>query len=151
MIKSMKYSILLAVIGALLMTGCDDLFDKGHTDRAYDGPDQVAFQYLQNEIAEGGSQELTVQFISSEGEASSDVSVSLSVTADGIASDYYSLSSTSVTIPSGSTSVTLTVETSDDPDLGADEEATLDVSIESAEGAQIAPELSTSRIFVVGS
>lgn len=151
MIKSMKYSVLLAAIGALLMTtGCEDLFDKGDTEQAYNGPDQVAFQYLENEITEGESQSLEVQFISSEGEASSDVSVSLSV-AGSADSDYYTVSSTSVTIPSGETSATVTVETEDDPDLDEGDEATIELTLDSAEGAQVAPNLSTSTIFVAGS
>lgn len=151
MIKSIKYSVLLAVVGSLLLTGCDDLFDAGDTDQAYDGPDQVAFELLQNEITEGESQEITVQYISSEGEASSDVSVSLGVTADGISSDSYSVSSTSVTIPSGSTSASITVDTSDDPDLGEGEEATIELTIDSADGAEVATNLSASTVFVAGS
>lgn len=151
MIKSTKYILLLAVISSLLVTGCDDLFDKGHTERAYDGPDQVAFGTQNNEITEGQSQTLEIQFISSEGEASSDISVNLNVSANNINSDSYSVSSTSVTIPSGETSTTVTVETSDDPDLDEGDEATVELTIDSAEGAQVAPNLSTSTVFIAGS
>lgn len=151
MIKSMKYSIILAFVGSFLLAGCNDLFDKGDTEKAYDGPDQVAFRTLENEITEGETQTLEVQFLSSEGEASSDVSVSLSVSADGVSADSYSVSSTSVTIPSGSTETTVTVETSDDPDLDSGDEATISLTIDSAEGAQVAPNFSTTTVFVQGS
>lgn len=149
MIKSMKYSLLLAVVGSLLLTGCDDLFDPGHTDRTYDGPDQVAFGTLNNEINEGETQTLEVQIITSEGVASSDITVDLSV-GGSANSDYYSVSSTSPTIPSGEASTTITIETEDDPDLGEDEEATIEFTIDSAEGAEVAPNLSNSILYVGG-
>lgn len=149
MIKSIKYSILLAVVGSFVMAGCSDLFDKGDTERAYDGPDQVSFKTVENEIAEGESQTLEVQFLSSEGVAPSDVSVSLSV-AGSASADHYTVSSTSVTIPSGETTTTVTVETSDDPDVDDGDEVTVELTIDSAEGAQVAPNLDTSTIFVQG-
>jgi hypothetical protein len=147
MIKSMKHILMLAVI-PLLFAGCDDLFDKGDTDKAYDGPDQVAWNELEAEITEGESYTLEVQFISSEGLAPSDVSVTFSV-GGSFDSGSATVTSSPVTISSGSASVTVTVETSDS-DLDEDAEATIELTIDSADGAQVAPNLSTSTIFVTG-
>lgn len=149
MIKSLKLSILLAIVAPLLMTGCDDLFSKGDTEKSYSGPDQVAFRTLDNEIAEGDSQTLEIQFISSKGKASSDVTVNLSATSSSNFSSY-SLSSSSVTISAGETSATVTVSTTDDSNLGSGDEGSVTLTIDGAQGAEVAPNLSSSIIYVAG-
>lgn len=152
MIKMIKQIFLAAIVAPLLLTGCDDLFDKGDTERAYDGPDQVAFRTVDNEIDEGSSQTLEIQFISSKGSADSDIDVSFSVNNSETTAnpDYYTVPSSPATISSGSTSTTITVDTSDDPDVGSGDEVRVVLEITDANGAEVATNLSTTTIFIEG-
>lgn len=150
MIKMIKYVFLTAVAAPLLLTGCSDLFDKGDTEKAFDGPDTVAFKTTENEVDEGNNQTVEIQFISSNGTANSDIQVNFSVESEGIGSDYYTVPNSPVTISSGSTSTSIVIETSDDPDLESGNEATLTLNIEGAEGAEVAENLNASTIFVSG-
>lgn len=150
MIRSIK-TIAIAVIAApLLLMGCSDLFDKGDTEKAYTGPDQVAFKTIENEIDEGGSQTLEVQLISSEGTIDSDVEVEFSVSStDNYSSDYFSVTGSPVVIEAGSASTTIQVDTSDDPDFDSGE-AEIVLDITGSNGPEVATNLSTSTVFVAG-
>jgi len=149
--KSIKHLFLLAMVLPLLFAGCNDWFNKGDTQKTYDGPDTVGFKPLQSEIDEGTSQTLEVQFISSKGNAQSDIQVQFSIDGSSTADpNYYSVSSSPVTISSGSVKATVTVQTSDDPNLNAGDEATLILTIDSADGAQVGEKLKSSTIYIKG-
>ena len=151
MIKSMKNLLLVALVFPLLLAGCSDLFDKGDTEKTFEGPDTVGFKPLQSEITEGDDLTLEVQLISENGTASSDISVNISAsvvsTPDGESFTSYSVPS-SATISSGEVATTVTLTTSDDPNL--DGEAQLEITLESANGAQVGENISTSTVFVAG-
>lgn len=48
-----NYNIVLAVLLLFSMFGCDSLFDTGDTEKAYDGPPQVAFFPLVRQFSVG--------------------------------------------------------------------------------------------------
>lgn len=135
---------------SLSLTGCNDLFDIGDTEKTYSGPDVVAFKPLQAEVTEGSSLTMEVQLISANGLASSDISVSLGVDGESTAeADQYTLSSNSVTIASGSAIVEFTIDFPSNTSLEAGEESTLILNITDS-SVGIAEELDTTTIFITG-
>lgn len=149
MIKSIKHILLPLVLFSLVFTGCDDLFSIGDTEKVYDGPDQVAFYPLQTIADEGTTVEIEVQLITANGLATSDVSTSISVDGESTADPAdYTISSTSVTVSSGTVKSTFTVTLNDDADTDAEEVLILNLS---AQGVQVAENLDTARIFIQGS
>ncbi|MGK7369190.1 MAG: hypothetical protein ACNS64_03155 [Candidatus Halalkalibacterium sp. M3_1C_030] len=147
MIKSIKHTALAVLLLPLLFMGCNDLFDKGDVEKAYDGPDVVAFADLQSTVNEGSSLTVEIQFISSQGLANSDISVSLS--ADGAPASTYSLSTNSVTIASGSASAEMTIDFPSNTDISSGDEVTLTVTLSSSD-VEASENLDTKTIFIRG-
>jgi len=147
MIKSIKHTALAVLLLPLLFMGCDDLFDKGDVEKSYDGPDVVAFADLQSEVTEGTSLTVDIQFISSQGLANSDISVSLS--AEGAPASTYALSTNSVTIASGTATASMTIDFPTNGDIGDGDEVTLTVTLSSSDVAA-AENLDTKTIFISG-
>lgn len=129
--KLLKNILLLFVVSSFALTGCDDMFDKGDVEKAYDGPDVVGFKPLQATATEGGSDvTIEVQLISSEGLASSDITVNLSVDGESSATAAnYTLNSNSVTIASGTASGEFTVSFPADSGLDDGDEVILLINI----------------------
>lgn len=160
MIKSMKHILLLAVVFSFALTGCNDLFDKGDTEKSYDGPDVVEFKPLQMEIPieiqqdgthSGAVREIDVQLISANGLATSDVSVSFSVDGSSTADPaLYELSTTSVTIPSGSAAASFTITVPSDADLEIGDEFTVILNMGEVSNAEAAENLDQTTIFIQG-
>lgn len=151
--KIMKYKLIVLAVLPLLISGClNDLFDEGATQQAYDGPDVVAFFPLESEVDEGDSMTMEVQFISRDGLAQSDVSVTISVDGESSAqAGQYSLSTTSLTIPSGSASATFTVDFPSDSGLDAGDEVVLLLNLSTgAAEVETAVNLDQSTIFIEG-
>lgn len=158
--KSIKYTLLLLAVFPLFFAGCSSLFDKGDVEKTYTGPDLVEFKPITAEvpvvIASDGthgqvSSEIKVQLISSEGLASSDVSVSYSVDPSSTATDgHYNLSATSVTIPSGSASASFTITVPSDADIQVGDEFTVILNMDEVNGAEPAEELDQSTIYIQG-
>lgn len=150
MIKSIKHTALAVLLLPLLFMGCNDLFDKGDVEKAYDGPDVVAFADLQSEVTEGNSLTVEVQFISSQGLANSDVGVSLSVDGSSTApASTYTLSTNSVTIASGTATAEFTVDFPTNSDIGSDDEVTLIINLSSSDVAA-SENLDSKTIFISG-
>lgn len=148
------HKILVLFLLPLLFAGCNDLFDKGDTEKTYDGPDYIIFKPLELEAEEGESVTIEVQFISSRGLADSDVTANISVTDGGgdvpLESGHYELSATSVTIASGSASTELTVNFPADSGLEGGEEVILLLTLEDTGNVEAAENLKTSTIFLQG-
>ena len=149
--KLTKHIFLLFVVSSLALTGCNDLFKKGDVEKAYEGPDVVGFKPLQTTVNEGGSDAtIEVQLISSQGLASSDLTVNLSV--DGgstAAAANYTLNSSSVTISSGTASATFTVSFPADSGLDAGDEVTLLINISGGDVAA-SENLDQTTIYIQG-
>lgn len=145
-----KYTLLLAVVFAFGLTGCNDLFDKGDTEKAYNGPDVVAFKPLSSEVSEGSSTTIEVQFISSEGLTSSDLTVNFSVGGTADPAHYNIPGGNSVTIPSGSASAEVTINFPADSGLDEGDEETLELTLEGTDDVQAAENLKTTTIFIQG-
>lgn len=149
--KSMKHILLLAVVFPLVFAGCNDLFDKGDTEKAYEGPDVVEIKPQQSEVEEGGSSlTLDVQLISSEGLASSDLTVNFTTGGDAEAAHYDIPGGTSVTITSGSASASFTVNFPADSGLEEGEEVQLTITLQDGDGFEAAENLKTATIFIQG-
>lgn len=158
--NSMKHALLILAVVPMLLAGCSDLFDKGDTEKTYEGPDVVEFKPLQMEIPVGinsdgtyseTSRELRVQLISSQGVASSDVNVNFSVDGSSTAdASLYNLSSTSVTIPSGSALTTFTITIPANGSLTVGDEFTVILNIGEVTGAEAAAELDQTTIYIQG-
>ena len=150
MIKSIKNIALAVLLLPLLFMGCDDLFDKGEVEKAYDGPDVVAFADLQSTVNEGSSLTVEVQFISSQGLANSDVSVSVSADGESTApAGTYALAANSVTISSGTASAEITVDFPTNAEIGDGDEVVLLLTLNSSD-ATPSENLDTKTIFIRG-
>lgn len=148
--KSIKHTALAVLLLPLLFMGCDDLFDKGDVEKAYDGPDVVAFADLQSTVNEGSSLTVEIQFISSQGLANSDISVSVSADGNTTApASTYSLSTNSVTITSGTASAEMTVDFPTNADIGDGDEVVLSLTLTSSD-ATPSENLDTKTIFIRG-
>lgn len=127
------------------------MFDKGDVEKTYDGPDVVAFADLESEVDEGGSITVEVQLISSKGLATSAVGATISVDAASTASAAnYSLSATSVTIPSGSATASFTVNFPANSGLDVGDEVTLILNLAGSSGVEAATNLDQKIIFIDG-
>ncbi|RNC84627.1 MAG: hypothetical protein ED557_06515 [Balneola sp.] len=110
--KKLAYILLFPA----LLVGCDSLFDKGDVENTYDGPDQVGFFPLQDSNNLGcnvTSTTIQVQLISSDGTASSDVSVNFSAAGGSTASagtDYSFGTTSPVTISAGETTADIDID-----------------------------------------
>lgn len=151
MIKSIKHILILAVLSPLVLAGCDDLFDKGHTERAYDGPDRIGLFPETAESEEGSSVEIEVQYISSQGLANSDVNANIVVDNEATTAEeaHYELSTTSVTIPSGSATTSFTVNFPADSGLDEGDEVILVLNLE-GETVEAGDNINTTTIFIQG-
>ena len=147
---TMKNKILsIVLLVPLLLTGCDSLFDEGDVRKIYDGPDQVEFFPLQDNVsAAGGTVEVEVQLISSNSNGSgSDITVNLGTEGTAVSGTHFTLAATSVTIPAGSFSATATVNLIAGS-VPAGGEVLLTLTMDSVTGAEAATNLSSSSIFI---
>ncbi|MDZ7807934.1 MAG: Calx-beta domain-containing protein [Gracilimonas sp.] len=146
----MKLKLLIALLIPLLFISCDSLFDKGDVEKTYDGPAQVEFTPLQQEVSEiAGSTTVNLQLIGQT--PTSDVSISVEVDASTTAQAgvHYNLTSTQATIAANSNSVALPIEILDSGIFGQDSEVELVLNIASASGdVQIAENLDQATIFI---
>ncbi len=148
--KSIKHTALAVFLLPLLFMGCDDLFDKGDVEKSYDGPDVVAFADLQSTVNEGSSLTVEVQFISSQGLANSDISVSVDVDGETTApASTYTLSTNSVTISSGTATAEMTVDFPTNGDISDGDEVVLLLTI-SSNDVPPSENLDTKTIFIRG-
>ncbi|MCC5941435.1 MAG: hypothetical protein JJU37_07825 [Balneolaceae bacterium] len=148
----MKIKLLVIALLPLLLLGCDmnDLFDEGDTRKTYDGPDQVAFFPLQQEVnLSSGAATVEIQLISSEANASNR-SVGFSTAGTAQAGVHYNLvTSSPATISSGALTVDVQIELIEGS-LEAGQSVLLEMTLTDGGGAQVAPNLSTARIFIAG-
>lgn len=107
--------VILGLILPMLVIGCDSLFDKGDVEKTYEGPDQVElFRLLSNNDlgCSVQSTSITVQLISENGVASSDVAVNFSAAGGSTAratTDYSFGTTSPVTIAAGETSTSIPI------------------------------------------
>ena len=104
----------------------------------YDGPDVVEFAqfagsadpYTRAVSEDAGSVDLTVNLISANGAATSDLTIQVSVDGSSTAgtSDYSFANGPQVTIPAGSTSGTLTINIADDADVDGAETIVMELT-----------------------
>lgn len=141
---------MIAFLG-LLLTGCDDLFDKGDAEAVYDGPDVVGFFPLQQEVsAASGSASVEIQLISSEGLATSDLSIAFSVdgASTAVAGTHYNLTTSSpVTISAGTATANVQIALVDGS-VPAGEEVRLILNLEGGSGVEPSVNLAQSTTFI---
>lgn len=146
----MKLKALIAILIPLLFVGCDSLFDKGDVEKEYDGPAQVEFKPLQQEVSEiDQAAAVRIQLIGEQ--PSSDVTVNVEV--DGAstaqAGVHFNLTSTQATITANSSTVDLPVQIIDSGVFGASGEVALVLNITSASNdVQVAENLSQATVFI---
>lgn len=154
--KSMKYTLLLLAVFPLLLAGClNDLFDKGDTEKVYDGPTVVGFSPLETETDEGdGAITIEVQLIGEQ--RGSDLPVNFSVdgaSSTAVAGTHYNLTSSSpVTIASNSSIATISINILADSGLESGDEVRLILTLEGSpgEGVEAAENLDSATIFIAG-
>lgn len=151
MLKSLKHIVLPVVLFSLVFTGCDSLFPEGDVEKSYDGPDVVAFRPLESNASEGTNVTIEVQYISSDGLASSDITVNIGVAGDNtdVDPDQYSGVPSSVTIASGSASTSFTVSLANTDKLAAGEEGRLDLAITGGD-VSASENLDVTTIYIQG-
>jgi hypothetical protein len=141
----------LVLLLPLLFTGCDNLFDEGDKEKTYDGPNQVAFFPLEEnyDLNSGTTTAMVeVQLITgSSSGAGSDVTVTFSTGGTAVSGTHYNISSNSVTIPAGEFSTDVVVNFVPGS-VGAGNEVLLTLTIDSANGAEVAENLKTSNIYI---
>ena len=143
----MKKLAFIAILG-LLLTGCDDLFDKGDAEAVYDGPDVVEFAPLQSEVVAGATRTIKVQLISSEGLASSDLSIAFSVDGGSTAVEgthFNVVTPSPVTISAGTAATDVVIETIAG---SAPNRVRLTLNLEGGSGVQASPNLATHNMFI---
>lgn len=146
----MKLKLLIALLIPLLFVSCDSLFDKGDVEKTYDGPAQVEFTPLQQEVSEiAGSTSVDVQLIGQAPTSDVTVTVEADPSSTAQAGVHYNLTSTQATIAANSNSVTLPIEILDSGSFGPGGEVELVLNIASASGdVQIAENLDQATIFI---
>jgi len=148
----MKIKLLIVALLPLLLLGCDmnDLFDEGDTRKTYDGPDQVAFFPLQQEVPlAAGVATVEIQLISS---AANTSNRSVGFTTGGAAQagvHYNLITSSPATISSGDLTVDVQIELIEGS-LEPGQSVLLELTLSDGGGAQVAPNLSTARVFIAG-
>jgi hypothetical protein len=146
----MKTKLFILALLPLLLTGClNDLFDKGDTEKVYDGPPQVSLFPLQQEVTEiDGSTEIDVQLIGAPASGDITVSVSADAASTAEAGVHYNLPSNQVTIASGSNVGTLTIEILDSGAFTSGS-VRLRLNIDDVSGdIEIAENLKQSSVFI---
>lgn len=148
----MKIKLLIIALLPLLILGCEDLFDKGDVEKVYDGPPQVEFFPLQQEVSlADGSATVEVQLIGEQ--QSSDLSVNFNVNGESSTAEagvhYNIVTSSPVTISSGTSEVVVEIELIEGS-LEAGEEVELYLDLEGADGAEAAPNLDQALIYIQG-
>jgi hypothetical protein len=141
-----KLSILF--LFALLISGCNDLFDKGDVEKVYDGPDVVAFFPLQLQTRlVNNTATVQVQLIGRQ--RSSDLSVAYTVdpTSTAVAGVHYNITTPSpVTIAAGSSAAPISISM-----IGgslAAGEVRLILNLDGAAGVDPAENLKRSTVFI---
>lgn len=141
-----KLSILF--LFALLISGCNDLFDKGDVENVYDGPDVVAFFPLQlTTRLINNTATVQVQLIGRQ--KTSDLSIAYSVdpTSTAQAGVHYTITTPSpVTIASGSSATPITIQM-----IGgslAAGEVRLILNLEGGSGVNASENLKRSTVFI---
>jgi hypothetical protein len=146
--KSIK-NIVLLLLALPLFAGCESLFSKGDTEKVYTGEDLVAFKLTTNEIDEGNTQTLEIQFISNNGLAPSDIPVSISIDGSSTATTAnYGAVPASATISAGSAATTISIDILDDPATVAGDEVTLILNLSS--DVKVAEHLKQTIIYIQG-
>lgn len=139
--------ISFALLLSLTFVGCDSLFDEGDVKGTYDGPNQVAFFPLESNNNDGDTITIEVQLITSSSKgSSSDITVNFTTGGDAVSgTDYTIAGGTSVTIPAGEFTADITINALNNPGNG---EVLLTLTMDSADGAQIAANLSESLVYI---
>lgn len=140
----------LFLLVVLLLTGCDDLFDKGDAEKVYSGPDVVEFFPLQRQINIGTTASTTVAVQLIGPQRSSDLTIDFQVagTSTAVAGTHYNIATSSpVTIPAGSSSATIQINVVAGS-LNPGQEVRLDLELLGGQGVEPAENLKTSRIFL---
>jgi hypothetical protein len=107
----MKKKLIVLLVLPLLLSGCNDLFDKGDVEKSYDGPPVVGFFPLQQEASiANNTATVQVQLIGEQ--RSSDLAVNFSVngSSTAVAGTHYNLATSSpVTIAANSSTVNIVI------------------------------------------
>jgi hypothetical protein len=107
----MKIRLLILALIPLMFLGCDDLFDKGDTEKVYDGPTVVGFFPLEREVSEiDGTTTLEIQLIGEQRTSAVTVTIEVDDASTAEAGVHYNLPQTEVTIEPGTSTVDVPVE-----------------------------------------
>lgn len=146
----MKTKNLITILLPLFIVGCiNDLFDKGDTERAYDGPTVVGFFPTEQEVSlEEGQATVDVQLIGEQ--RSSDLSVSFNTDGDAEAGVHYNITTPSpVSISAGTSSVAIVIELIEDS-VPEGEEVQLILNLEGGDGVDATANYAQSVLFIQG-
>lgn len=147
----MKLKLLIALLIPLMFISCDDWFDEGDVEKVFDGPAQLEFKPLEQEVNQAsGTFDVTIQLIGEQKDSDMTVSFTVDGSSTAIAGTHYSLNGTSGTIAAGTSSVDITIDLIDG-NLASGEEVSLILNLQDADGAAAAPNLDQSRTFIFGS
>ncbi len=148
----MKSKLLILALLPLFFIGCNDLFDKGDAEKVYDGPPVVGFFPLEQEVAVGaGGTAVEIQLIGAQRDSDLSVNFSVDGSSTAEAGTHYNLvSSSPVTLESGSSTVNVQIEViADSVPEGSEVRLTLNLD-GASDGVDAAENLSTTNIFIRG-
>lgn len=145
----MKTKLFIIALLPLLLTGClNDLFDKGDTEKVYDGPPLLEFAPLQQEVnLTDGTATVAVQLIGEQRDSGLAVSFSVNGSSTAVAGTHYNITTSSpVTIAAGTSAVNIEIELIDGSLASGSVNLILD--LEGADGVNADPNLDQSRVII---
>lgn len=142
-----KSNLILLILFAVVISGCDGLFDTGDAEKVYDDVPQVEFAPLSVNVNLGSASSATIKVQLIGPQRSSDISVSIGVEASSTVGEGGFTAPATVTIPANTSSANVVVNFNR-PNVPTGS-SVLRLSLTSAsDGIKIAPNLKTTTFFI---
>ena len=153
MTKVLSYKLILFLLVSMVMFGCQDWnpidgFDKGHTEREFDGDPQVGFFPLSQEVSEAaGATSVEIQLIAEQRDSDLQVDFSVDGESTAVEGEHFEFASSSpATISANSSTVDVGIELISGNVEG---EVALILSLDGASGdVEPAPNFSSATVFI---
>lgn len=151
MTKVLNFKLILLLAVSLTMFGCQDWdpingFDKGHTEREFDG-EEVGFFPLSQEVgANEGIATVEVQLIAEQRGSDLQVDFSVDGESSAVEGEHYELVTDSpVSIEANSSTANIEIELIEENVEG---EVALGLNLDNAEDVEVAENLSSANVFI---
>ncbi len=153
MTKVVSYKLILFLLVSVVMFGCQDWnpvdgFDKGHTERSFDGDPQVGFFPLSQEVNDAaGVTAVEIQLIAEQRDSDLQVDFSVDGESTAVEGEHFEIATNSpATISANSSTVDVEIELIDGSVEG---EVELMLNLDgSGEEVEPAPNFSSATVFI---